>query len=660
MYTVKKRINQKSLAALITGILVFSVLIVALRAEKIPQNNKLKILILSKHIRLLREGKTDILRLSVPKSGEIDTGSRRTGCSNLTILYKNNSFQFKADEKVLAGGDFTLYPKESGDTFMITINGEKRRYPLPLHVKNTGLETELSIEESVNRFAIDSAWGELGDTPEKHSEALYALAHLIKARSSLPYLTNKHSGYTFCDLTCCQTYRGLSGKLFDDTVSVKTGGVRNGFFFHTSSGGRLFTESIFNATGKNSEPPKEIIYQDNILLSREKFSRWGASIGENELIKILYPDKNIFIKDIEYDIDRESVLIRTGTGTEKIPPETFRLKINRVRGWNFIKSNNYTLTRINGVYKFSGSGLGHGAGMSFEGALQLAERGYSRYEILEHYYPGIEYNIPSHNSVNNQLQYVIFNSGSGEIIRSSSASFKNRIIPCGSVFKLFIALYLAEERRDIYYNHSFICTSAEKDKNLPRYCWNKTGHGKMNLHSAIYNSCNKYFASLYNKIDYTDFKKWLTAFTLKNGIELAVPEIKNETDLSNLLSGTNFRLTITISGIIKLNRYIYAANQDRTSGEIVEIFDALHKTFTEGTAVEPDKNSILKKIASKDNINKTYLWGKTGTIIAGSNSHCGYGIFTGGRGSVGIVTLLRKGTGATAARESEKILLGLE
>ncbi len=664
--SIVKKTNGRNLSRLIIIILIFSALTIGVRAEKNPQsgNGKVKILILSKHIRLMKDGRTDSLTMTIPKTGELDTGKRRIPLKTLSLLYNNNSIRIRADQQIISNVDCTLYPIERNDTFSIELNGEKRNYPLPLYIKNTGSELELYIEENVNQFAIDSAWGELGDISEKNSEALYALAHLIKARCALPYLTNKHKGCHFCDLTCCQTYKGRSGRTFNDPVSIKTESLRNGLFFNTSGGGVIFTESIFNDKVKSSPAPEDIIYQENFVLSYKKYLNWEASISKSELTEIIYPDKNESIRKITFDRDKEILSIETGRVLENYSPETFRLIVNRVKGWSFIKSNNYTLTLTDGIFKFRGSGLGHGAGMSFEGALQLAERGYSRYEIIEHYYPEIQYNIPpSYN--NSQLQYIIFDYKSGETIQSSTGnSFKKRIIPCGSIFKLFIAIYLAEKRTDLFYNYTYTCAESEKDNQMPELCWDKSGHGRMDLMSALYHSCNKYFASLYGKIDPEDFTRWIKTFIAENGITLTVPKIKNKKEFSNLLAGLNFNLTITIDGIIKLNRYIYMESKENPAGRTGEIFTALHKTFTDGTAKEHPDDNIQNKyrgIISQNDYNiKKDLWGKTGTVIAGTNSHHGYGIFTGGLNSKGITAILRKGTGASAAKESEKILLNLK
>ena len=44
-----------------------------------------------------------------------------------------------------------------------------------------------------------------------------------------------------------------------------------------------------------------------------------------------------------------------------------------------------------GVWKFSGGGFGHGAGLSQAGAVDLARRGWTTEQILSHYYPGTTY-----------------------------------------------------------------------------------------------------------------------------------------------------------------------------------------------------------------------------------------------------------------------------
>ena len=642
---------------------LFCVIIFTGSERPAASGSQIKIFVFSKHVKLLKNGEIASIELSFPHGSDIDIGDKRINCKKLSLSFINNSFIIKADNRIIKNNNFIIYPKKIRDLFLVELSGEKRTYPLPLFITANKDSIEFSVIEDVNQYAIDSAWSELGYTPEKNSEALYALAHIIKARSELAYLRNKHKGYDFCDLTCCQTYKGLSGKTFNDNISIKTDSIENGLFFHSTSGGRLFSESIFNNKERVYGPPRDIIFSEGLVLSRNNFKEWEASISEIELIDILYKDKSISLKDIKYDKDKELIYITTNLRDEVTAPETFRIKVNRVKGWNFIKSNNYVLTRKNGNYIFTGSGLGHGVGISMEGAVQLAERGYSRYEIIEHYYPTIQYN--SNDTIDNRFQYIVFDYNTGETIYSRGDnlspdnsfnqppddSFKNRIIPCGSIFKLFAALYLAYERPDLFYNHIYTCTDKQDDKAIPKYCWNKTGHGRMNLVNALAHSCNKYFASLYRHIDHDDFNRWLFKFIAEHGIKLHIPNINSRADFPYILAGLNFDITINIDGLIKLNRFFYREKMKHSSEKFVTIINALHRTFIDGTA--KDENSSISNYYK----NRERLWGKTGTVIAGTNNHYGYGIFIGGSDSVGIVSIIRKGTGANAAHESKKILL---
>jgi hypothetical protein len=361
------------------------------------------------------------------------------------------------------------------------------------------------------------------------------------------------------------------------------------------------------------------------------------------------------LKKIIYNKDNEVMIIETDSGSKRFSPESFRIALNRIRGWNFLKSNNYTLTMKDGIFSFTGSGLGHGAGLSMEGALQLAQRGYSRWEILEHYYPELEYDVPEHITCH-AIQYIIFNLSTGEMLDTNTgSSFVNRPVPCGSICKLFIALYRASERKDLFHNYYYTCNEKERDKLMPEKCWNRTGHGKMNISSALSHSCNKYFASLYRFIDHSCFRKWLEKFTQQKGILLSVPSCSSGKEFASLLAGLDFNVTITICGLMKLVRYIKTESPD-SSPEMNIIFNALRKTFTEGTA----KDTVEKKVSDdRQCLHDTLiqgLWGKTGTVISGTNTHHGYGIFAGGNSSTGIVSLVRKSTGAMAAKTSAKIL----
>lgn len=635
------------------SIIIIIIISLPHRSDSLPRQKRtdfVKINILSKHLRILKENKGELV-FTLPAGTVIrgdDSGSFE---STLKISAAGNRFIISAGERSLNSGKYTVSPAEPDNLFKVRVDGVERSYPLPLEIIRGSGTLSLYITETTDQYAIDSASAEIGYVKPGNTEALYALALAIHGRCGIADLKKKHEGCDFCDLTCCQSYRGRSGMQPLQGPFINTAGLNCGLFFHSSSGGRLFSEAVFSRSGRRAKPQVDIIYSENILLSRKLHSSWEAVLGKSEAAAILTDGYNTVLRDISCNPDKEIINLIYDTGRVTLALEDFRLRINRVKGWSFIKSNNYTLSSDSSGYVFRGSGLGHCAGMSIEGAIQLAERGYSRYEILEHYYPEVKYF--KQGDPHSSFQYVTYDTRTGNIIHSSTGPvLLERRIPCGSIFKLFTVIYLAEKRHDLLFNHRYFC-AAKNSAPLPGQCWDRKGHGMMSAEKAISNSCNLWFASLYDKIDQKDYTLWINGFFKSQNISMTLPRINSMEEWSALLAGLDFRADISVRDIIRLSVFIRNAEQLLPTDAAALISDSLRKTFTSGTAEikADDAGTVVNhQLFPPD------MWGKTGTVIAGTNSHHSYGIFTGGCGDTGIVTILRKGKGADAAHLSLLIL----
>jgi hypothetical protein len=255
-------------------------------------------------------------------------------------------------------------------------------------------------------------------------------------------------------------------------------------------------------------------------------------------------------------------------------------------------------------------------------------------------------------------QGIKFNSPSVEL-------FLSRRIPIGSVSKLVTVLYLASERKDLFYNHRYRCSADQSDRNLPEKCWEPGGHGSIDLRSAIYNSCNRYFASLYSVIDMNKYLAWVKIFAQETGIDIDLPAAGNNREFALILAGLDFRATVSVRGLVKLamlvspcdqsDERILAFRKKIRADEFSFIRSALCSTMTIGTGSHCGENGNSRLEEYK----RISAWGKTGTVISGTNSHCGYGIFIGGYGRFGIVSILRKGTGSMAADYSGNVLISM-
>jgi penicillin-binding protein 2 len=85
--------------------------------------------------------------------------------------------------------------------------------------------------------------------------------------------------------------------------------------------------------------------------------------------------------------------------------------------------------------------------------------------------------------------------------------------PPGSTFKIVMALAGLEERV-ITPQTVISCSGALPFGNHVFHCWNKRGHGGMNLHSALVNSCDVYFYTVGRRLGIERIAKWSRRFGL--------------------------------------------------------------------------------------------------------------------------------------------------
>ena len=650
-----------------------------------------RIHILSKHIRLLREGKYQRIRFSFPPAlmEEVGTGTLEE-VENVFLSCDQGVLRLSTGRREFIDSFHLRISSQRGSAACtVHLPGELRTYPLPLEFRGRGRKLDVIVAESLSRYIADSAVAEYGRIPSKYSEALRALSIVIAGR----YFFNKrkpHRNSDFCDLTHCQVYKGriadeaLYGEFPEWLIDVRN--LPEQLFFHSRCGGITFDSRIFGYRRKSHGGIRDWISDRGLYLCRDREARWENSISAGELTSILFKRRSDDLKGLAISYNREKlrILLRAKGVYREYPPENFRLMINRVKGWNFIKSNNYTITAVNSgderIFKFTGSGLGHGVGFCQHGALSLARMGYSRYEIIEHYLPEINLTRRGNALSTPYLSYLIFSVKSGKIERASYQRFSYRMVPPGSIFKILVSLYVARERRDLVKDYRYNCRGRRRDKNLPERCWNPDGHGINDLSSALSISCNLYFASLYRHIRYSSFKKFTEDFFKIIDIQAELPDITSEREFSRLLSGLDFRMRLSVRDLMKIIRFfspIYSDNHRIDSAkrlyaaETDIIHSALVNTMVKGTAsgavkpygaelnYRPLMEHYEKGVTDRDSLDGS-MWGKTSTIVEGTNSRHSYGIFIGGDDERGVVVVLRKGNGHIAAKWGILLLRGME
>ena len=81
------------------------------------------------------------------------------------------------------------------------------------------------------------------------------------------------------------------------------------------------------------------------------------------------------------------------------------------------------------------------------------------------------------------------------------------VYPPASTFKVLVALAALEENV-ITPNTTFSCPGALRLPSRTFHCWNRGGHGRQNLVSALQNSCNYYFYNVGMRLGIERLLKW--------------------------------------------------------------------------------------------------------------------------------------------------------
>jgi penicillin-binding protein 2 len=114
------------------------------------------------------------------------------------------------------------------------------------------------------------------------------------------------------------------------------------------------------------------------------------------------------------------------------------------------------------------------------------------------------------------------------LIRNKQRPFLNRGVsssfPPGSVFKLILAT-AGLELGKINPTTTFFCSGSLIPGKKIFQCWNKEGHGYLNLYQAIERSCNVYFFNVGRLVGASNIAKYARLYGLGQKVDLELPDV---------------------------------------------------------------------------------------------------------------------------------------
>lgn len=310
-------------------------------------------------------------------------------------------------------GQINLLPR--GQLNLVHLEGEGRvkRYRGNLEIRVNGDGLTVINELPIEQYLYGVVPSEMPATFPL--EALKAQA--VAARSYLIAQLGSYGshGFDVMDSQASQIYRGydveneVTTKAVDETrgLVLVYRGQPVAAFFHSSSGG--FTE---NSEDVYSDALGYVRGQKDPFDKNDKYYNWSVSYSAGELTDTVNQQLKKFMRPEEYHIfaaitDLQE-LERTGSGHRvkkllitgpDIDGNLQRITVynaERVRMALGLRSAMFTMHKElrpdGGISRvtFTGSGWGHGLGMSQWGAAGMAAGGYSFQDILQYYYTGIE------------------------------------------------------------------------------------------------------------------------------------------------------------------------------------------------------------------------------------------------------------------------------
>ena len=273
-------------------------------------------------------------------------------------------------------------------------------HPLPgekVRVALRGAVRELPLEDYVTGVVLAE------NGREREREALRSQA--VVARTFALGNRGRHAGdgYDLCSTTHCQRFAILAGAATSqaaravaatagEVLREPSGGVAE-VYYHAACGGR--TSSIASVWGVRAAPSWLRGVSDPLCLGRQD-RRWEDRLTREQIEQALRTDpatrtigrlRRLTISDND-PAGRAVSLTIDGDRRVHLPAWDFKLILGRTLGWNVLKSTLFELIQDRNGYVFRGRGLGHGLGLCQDGSHELARRGRSYRQILNHYFPG--------------------------------------------------------------------------------------------------------------------------------------------------------------------------------------------------------------------------------------------------------------------------------
>ena len=201
---------------------------------------------------------------------------------------------------------------------------------------------------------------------------------------------HNHEGYNLCDGTHCQAYKGRNRWSEDVEIAVE---VTNGMIITGKDSVPVMAVFHSNSGGETQAADRRWLVDQSCLKPiLDPFSTgmphavWNKKIPASQWIGYLR-DKGFQLAD---DVDPESLNAKQVHRKKYYHAGNDSLRYVNIReDWD-LNSAFFSIRHSDGYFILDGKGYGHGVGLSQEGALNMARKGYHYTQILQYYFDNVQ------------------------------------------------------------------------------------------------------------------------------------------------------------------------------------------------------------------------------------------------------------------------------
>lgn len=321
-----------------------------------------------------------------------DTLTKITSGESVTLTLKNGKIELKREEKTIGNyNNMNFEGLSFRNSFRIFPDNQKtlqRTYDdhLNIEIIKSGLLFINNIDmENYIAGVVEAEAGGCSDNQE-----FFKVQSVISRTYAVGHLNNhKVEGFNLCDAVHCQSYKGRATK----TVLIKAVYATRGSVLADSNSKLITAAYHSNSGGKtvnsgdlwSKQLPYLIAKDDTFSINGKNYS-WEIKMRTNEWLNFLKTNFNYPIQDslaINYALNFSQDSSRLIFFNKEITLRAIREKLKLRSTWFSVVINGDDII-------LKGRGYGHGVGLSQEGAIKMAENGFSYTDIISFYYNGVQ------------------------------------------------------------------------------------------------------------------------------------------------------------------------------------------------------------------------------------------------------------------------------